>query len=448
MIIDCFIFFNELDILEGRLEYLYNKVDYFVIVEANFTFSGKPKPLNFMNNMARFKPYLDKILYFPYSYDLSSLDLTVKLEACDYGSPHWQLESAQREHIMKALQFFKDDDFIMISDVDEIPSYNTIDIATGVVDKVADMFAVEQDLFYYNFKQRQLAPWYGTVITTNKFAKQQGPQWLRDMRWACSRIYAGGWHLSYWGTPAQIQTKIDSFSHQELNIPKFTDTTAITQKIAQGLDLFERGNTLVPVDQSSIDPAILGIFSKYLTTKMPHFAHGVEGYFNAGDFSFYDYAIKQVPDNSHIVEVGSYKGRSSSYIAVEIINSGKNIKLDCVDTWLGSEELSQDQDVVNNRLFDVFTNNMKPVAGHYTAIRLSSIEAAAQYADASLNMVFIDAAHDYDNVRADVLAWLPKVKKGGILSGHDYPYPPVRKAVDEILGTRPSIGDCWFHICN
>ena len=66
MIVDSFIFFNEFDILEGRLEYLYDHVDYFVIVESNLTFSGNTKPLYFMNNMSRYKKYLDKVLYFPF----------------------------------------------------------------------------------------------------------------------------------------------------------------------------------------------------------------------------------------------------------------------------------------------------------------------------------------------------------------------------------------------
>ena len=256
-------FFNELDILEGRLEYLYNKVDRFVIVESNFTHSGRSKPLNFMNNMGRFKPYLDKILYFPYSYDLSTLDLTVKLEACDYKSPHWHLENAQRMHIMTALNFFDDEDLVLVSDVDEIPSYGAIDTAQSIVGREGPAFAFEQAMFYYNFKQQQEMPWCGTVAARNKFVKEQGVQWIRDIRWNIGKIFGGGYHLSYWGTPAQIQTKLNSFAHQELNIPKFTDTAAIEQKIAQGIDLFERGNTFRPVDPASLDPAILNIFSKY-----------------------------------------------------------------------------------------------------------------------------------------------------------------------------------------
>ena len=62
-IYDCFIFFNELDLLEIRLSELYNYVDYFVIVEANKTFKGKSKPFYFEENKQKYKKYLDKIIH-------------------------------------------------------------------------------------------------------------------------------------------------------------------------------------------------------------------------------------------------------------------------------------------------------------------------------------------------------------------------------------------------
>ena len=80
MLIDCFIFFNEYDILEGRLEYLYDVVDYFVIVEMDVSFNGNPKPMNFSNNIHRYRKYADKILYFPYSPDTSKYDFTKTIE--------------------------------------------------------------------------------------------------------------------------------------------------------------------------------------------------------------------------------------------------------------------------------------------------------------------------------------------------------------------------------
>lgn len=132
-------------------------------------------------------------------------------------------------------------------------------------------------------------------------------------------------------------------------------------------------------------------------------------------------------------------------MAVEIINSGKTISFDCVDTWLGSEEhyigKYKDQDVINGKLYDVFLNNIIPVKHVINPIRLSSIEAAKIYPDKSLDFVFIDASYDYDNVKADILAWLPKIKNNGILAGHDYNLSysePVVRAVHDVLGANAS----------
>lgn len=184
---------------------------------------------------------------------------------------------------------------------------------------------------------------------------------------------------------------------------------------------------------------------------MEHFAKTVDGWFDAGDFEFYKFAINQLKENiSHVVEIGSYKGRSSSFMAVELINLNKNVKFDCVDTWQGSEEHKDIQAIKENRLFEEFQNNMKSVEGFYNAIIMPSTEAAKNYPDNSLDLVFIDAAHDYENVKSDILAWLPKVRTGGIISGHDYHqnWPGVIKAVNEII-TEPikfNNSYCWYKI--
>jgi hypothetical protein len=182
---------------------------------------------------------------------------------------------------------------------------------------------------------------------------------------------------------------------------------------------------------------------------IPHFWQTIEGFFDPSDFMFYKWIVDNTTGPAHFVEIGSFKGLSSSFMAVEIANSGKQIQFDCVDTWEGSEEhqagqVCEDSDVVNNALFDAFTRNMKPVEGFYSPKRMTSVESAATYADNSLDWVFIDAAHDYDSVKADITAWSNKVKIGGILSGHDYGHPPVAKAVNELLGPLPSIGACWY----
>lgn len=165
---------------------------------------------------------------------------------------------------------------------------------------------------------------------------------------------------------------------------------------------------------------------------MQHFYKSIPGWYNELP-ELYSKMVQYFPSGSHFVEVGSFQGSSASCMAVEIINSGKSIKFDCVDTWLGSEEHQTYSEIQNNTLFEKFVENMKPVEGYYQPLRMTSLEASKLYADNSLDFVCIDAAHDYDNVKADILAWLPKVKPGGVLGGDDFFHPPVAKAVQELL---------------
>ena len=148
----------------------------------------------------------------------------------------------------------------------------------------------------------------------------------------------------------------------------------------------------------------------------------------------YKSIVENNQDGAHIVEVGSWKGRSSSFMAVEIINSNKKIKFDCVDTWKGSIEHTSYDVITEEKLYDVFLSNIEPVKDVINPVRMTSIEAGKLYEDNSLDFVFIDASHEYEDVKEDILAWLPKVKIGGILAGHDYgTFEGVDRAVNEIF---------------
>lgn len=175
---------------------------------------------------------------------------------------------------------------------------------------------------------------------------------------------------------------------------------------------------------------------------MQHFFQTLPGWFFFEDTGLFRLAIEHAQDGAHFVEIGSWKGQSAAYMAVEIINSGKSIKFDCVDTWKGSDEhqaggFAEDPDVVNGSLFERFKKNLEPVEGFYTPIMTTSLEAAELYLDGSLDFVYIDAAHDFDSVCADIQAWYPKVRSGGIVSGDDYPCPAVIDAIKVML---PKLG--------
>jgi len=169
---------------------------------------------------------------------------------------------------------------------------------------------------------------------------------------------------------------------------------------------------------------------------MEHFWKNVPGWFSDDDVNFYRHMVDTINAPAHFVEVGCWKGRSASFMAVEIIRSGKQIQFDCVDNFIGdpNEPVHQtDPNVINGTLFEEFQMNLKPVEGRYRPVRLDSVSASKLYQDNSLDFVFIDAAHDYESVKADINSWMPKLKLNGILAGHDYYHPPVMKAVQELI---------------
>tara|TARA_Y100000310_G_scaffold343561_1_gene451810 strand:- start:1886 stop:2479 length:594 start_codon:yes stop_codon:yes gene_type:complete len=192
---------------------------------------------------------------------------------------------------------------------------------------------------------------------------------------------------------------------------------------------------------------------------IPHFYKNIQGWFNSGQRRLYEYQVIHGTDNSHFVEIGAWKGRSTSYMGVEILNSGKNIKFDVVDTWLGSDDTFdgsphiKDLSVINGTLYDDFLKNIESIKSVINPIRLTSIEASKLYENNSLDFVLIDASHKYKDVKDDIKNWLPKVRKGGILAGDDIIWDSVAKAVKELLPAhqtaREFFGDkdelIWLH---
>lgn len=162
----------------------------------------------------------------------------------------------------------------------------------------------------------------------------------------------------------------------------------------------------------------------------------------------YKKMVKRFSSGSKFLEVGSWKGMSSAYMAVEIANSQKDIEFYCVDTWEGSIEHEQ-YGIDTSSLYDTFLDNMEPVRKYYKSIRARSLQAVKQFEDNSLDFIFIDASHEYQDVKEDIIAWLPKVKQGGVIAGHDYlnvDFPGVEKAVHEVLGDKITTEEtCWVY---
>jgi hypothetical protein len=124
-------------------------------------------------------------------------------------------------------------------------------------------------------------------------------------------------------------------------------------------------------------------------------------------------------------------------MAIEIMNSQKEIQLDCVDTWKGSiehedeESLAYDPIVFENEmLFKEFMNNTEPYRSIINPIRMDSFSASALYDNESLDFVFLDSSHEYEHIITELLLWVPKIKRTGVIAGHDYGYTGVHNGVN------------------
>lgn len=142
-------------------------------------------------------------------------------------------------------------------------------------------------------------------------------------------------------------------------------------------------------------------------------------------------------DNLQIIEIGSYCGASASIIA----NQFKNSTINCVDPWSPyTEDCSiidiqqQEKELIEaENLFDTVVSNHTNIRKNKT----SSLEYAKKILDRSIDFIYIDGNHQYSSVKEDILSWLPKIKNGGIISGHDYTWDSVKKVTQEIFKRMP-----------
>ena len=172
--------------------------------------------------------------------------------------------------------------------------------------------------------------------------------------------------------------------------------------------------------------------------------NNIDGWFN---YSLtYDYLVSTIPSGGKFIECGAWLGKSSSYLC-DIAQNKINIYI--IDTWKGSineletnHKLAQEKDV-----FSLFIENMGE--RKFIPIISDGVIAASKFDDNSCDVVFIDMEHTYEAVKKDIDAWLPKVKIGGYIAGHDYEsnWQGVVDAVNEKFGRDNLIlkDTCWIY---
>ena len=257
MIFDCFSYWDEDLLLDLRLNILDNFVDYFVIIEGNKTWQNNPKEFKFELN--KFPKFSKKIIY-------------IKVDDLPDGSDPYLRENHQRNCINRGLTKAKEDDLIMISDLDEIPNPEKI----RNFSKKMKYAVFKQKHFYYKFNlQSKNSPfWYGSRICVYKFLKS--PQWLRDLKfkkrpfWRIDKfrlnniIDDGGWHFCNLKSPDKLLYKYknlcetnDPVNFKEKIDEKYLDINEIGKRINNKEDLIGRDDFFSTV---SLDNS----FPKYL----------------------------------------------------------------------------------------------------------------------------------------------------------------------------------------
>lgn len=232
-LIDCFTFNNEFDMLELRLKEISSVVDKFILVEANSTFKGDSKPFYFDENKEKYKEWEDKIIHVKCIIPESITDV-------------WSRERYQRNSFMSSLYYLglSDNDLVMITDVDEIPNVDTIGyIKNGYPHDMKGLYKLEMDVYCASlYNKCTHIKWYHPKIVDWETLKSKTPDSCR-LDFNCQWWENGGWHLTYFGGVDKIVNKIDSFSHQELNLPEFKVADRIIQKVRDGEDMFDLNST-------------------------------------------------------------------------------------------------------------------------------------------------------------------------------------------------------------
>lgn len=268
-IYDCFIFYNECDLLEVRLHELYETVHRFVLVESPVTHQGNPKPLYYADNKKRFEQFNDKIIH-------------VIKDCHDTANSAWAREMAQRNRISKEIGAADENDLILVSDLDEIVRASSLsDISSRLAAKPSLTYLRMRFYYYFmNYEFTDLS-WSRASISPYGLLKDQDLSWVRynfaslpqivpvlgkltlvprtyfspeDFQEELSaqiRCNTVGWHFSYVGGVDAIIEKFKSFSHSEYNTDKYCNKdfiyAAIDQKIGLG------GNQrceVVPIDET------------------------------------------------------------------------------------------------------------------------------------------------------------------------------------------------------
>ena len=264
MLIDAFTYFNEKELVELRIKYLNPIVDYFIVIESNITFTGKEKKWNFpdvlKNNL---KDFSNKIQYHQLNIKIDEIKNEESWIIDNIkGDDFWRIENFQRNYIKKACKKFSDDDILIISDLDEIPSKKKLNFILSSDFKKISPVALEQHLFHLDCNYLRLESWRGSIVTTMKMCNVNSPQMFRRLRNRLSHFTDSGWSFSSFGGYERVKEKIESYAHSEHNNDKFKSRDHIDNCQRTGADLFHRNVKSKKVEKSFFPEDLLKLMEQ------------------------------------------------------------------------------------------------------------------------------------------------------------------------------------------
>ena len=289
-IYDCFMYIDEDTILDLRLNYLNAYVDKFIIVESKFTHSGEKR--NTLFDINRFKEFKNKITHLIVDHEPMGIEEVHEYDNEGEKSRKYILnaskrENYQRNYITKGLEEATPEDIILISDVDEIPKIDSLDLK-----KIKNkLIFFQQQMFYYKFNLcLKSIKWFGTKVCKKK--NLISPQWIRNIKdrtyplWRLDTLFSknkyrdiyfvtdGGWHFSYIKDAKDIEKKLRSYLHhreydiEPMGIEKIDQMikekkTVYDLKVDMRSSKFSKGQDLTKINLSQLPDHIQNNLDKY-----------------------------------------------------------------------------------------------------------------------------------------------------------------------------------------
>ena len=206
---------------------------------------------------------------------------------------------------------------------------------------------------------------------------------------------------------------------------------SIFRKLHTYLDTYDNNSLVTYIDDD------LKLTKRIILEKLQPEFNEIPGWFSYNDL--YDDVVDKAPFDSTFVEVGTWLGKSTNYLASKIKESKKNINFITIDTFKGTDDEELHQNIVgsfNGDVFYEFIDNtvLSNNYDSFNIIKDTSHNAANQFSNGSIDYIMLDAGHSYEDVMDDIKIWYNKIKPGGCISGDDYGgsfFPGVTQAADE-----------------